>query len=164
MADFDGIVLRGDAWRGHDFGGARVAVIARGSEAARITPSVLRTAASVKVFQQAPDWVLPRVPGARLASRVGIVRHGVGRLHLRLRVRDPWTRRLLTPDQHFGGRAVRAGGDYYRALHHPKCTLVAWPVYAIVPGGVRTADGIEHRVDCIILGGSAGIAGEDFAA
>ena len=157
-------VLRGDAWREHDFHGERVAVIARGADAARIVPRVLRTARAVKVFQQEPDWLLPAVPGMGLAARLGLVRHGVGRLHLRLRVRDPWTRRLLTPEQFFGGRAVSASGAYDRALQHPNCTLVAWPVYAIVPGGVRTADGIEHRVDCIVLGSPSTFTGEDRAA
>jgi hypothetical protein len=28
---------------------------------------------------------------------------------------------------------------------------VHWPVYAIVEHGVRSAEGIEHRVDAIVL-------------
>lgn len=144
-------VLRGDAWRSHDFRDERVAVIARGAAAAKIVPIVARDARSVKVFQQAPDWLLPALPGAGLAARSRFVRERVGRVHLRLRIRDPWTRRLLTPARHYGGRSVARNSAYYRALQRPNCRLITWPVYAIAPGGVRTADGIEHRVDCIVL-------------
>ncbi|HSV40614.1 MAG TPA: hypothetical protein VLI04_17760, partial [Nocardioidaceae bacterium] len=72
------------------------------------------------------------------------------RLHLRFSVKDAWTRRLLTPGR-FGRRDVLVSAEFYRALEQPHCKLIAWPVYAIVPHGVRTAEGIEHRVDCIIL-------------
>ena len=39
------------------------------------------------------------------------------------------------------------------------CKLYAWPVYAIVEHGVRSAEGIEHRVDVIIVGEGVEIAG-----
>lgn len=133
-------------WRDHDFSGERVGVVADGDEAARIVPRLLRTAASVKVFQREPTWVLP-VP-------VPVARTLAARLNLRVSVKDPWTRRLLTPG-HFGRRGVTLSRRYYDALQRPNCKLVAWPVYAITEHGVRTAEGIEHRLDTVVIGTAA---------
>lgn len=161
-AAFRGEVICGDAWRGRDFHGLRVAVIAPAGEAAHIVPAVARSARAVKVFQDEPAWLLPALSPAAprlvsaataLVGRDRRVRSGVGRLHLRLRVKDPWLRRQLTPDARFGARRPAAGGAFYRALQQPNCRLLTWPVYAIVPAGIRTAEGIEHQVDCIVLGG-----------
>ncbi|AIY19357.1 FAD-dependent oxidoreductase [Pimelobacter simplex] len=147
---FRGEVLCGTAWRGRAFTGRSVAVIAPGREAAVIVPEVVRTARQVKVFQEEPDWLLPLpLPLPRVLARPA------ARLSLRLQVRDPWTRRRLTPDARFNRHRPRVDGRYYAALQEPHCTLISWPVYALVPGGVRSAEGIEHHVDCIILGESA---------
>jgi cation diffusion facilitator CzcD-associated flavoprotein CzcO len=151
VADFRGSVLIGDAWRGHDFTGERVAVIAPGRDAAHIVPALVRVACAVTVFQEDADWVLP--------VRLPVLRRPLARAHLRLRVRDPWTRRLLTPDRRFGRREpVSSGAGYYRAVQQPNCRLMTWPVYAIVADGVRSAEGIEHRVDCIVIGASSPFA------
>ncbi|THV11280.1 FAD-dependent oxidoreductase [Nocardioides caeni] len=147
---YDGQLLRGDEWRGRDFTGQSVAVIAHGHEAAAIVPEVARTARAVKVFQEEPDWLLPAT-----LPLPALLRRPVARLHLRLAVRDPWTRRRLTPDHRFNTRRPRTDGHYYAVLQQPHCTLISWPVYALVPGGVRSAEGIEHHVDCIILGTTA---------
>jgi cation diffusion facilitator CzcD-associated flavoprotein CzcO len=138
------ILLPEDEWCDHDFTGERVAVLADGDEAARIVPTLLRTAASVKLFQREPTWVLP------VAVPVPVVGRLAARLNLRASITDPWTRRLLTPRQ-FGRSDVALSRRYYRALRHPRCTLVAWPVYAITDQGIRTAEGIEHRVDTVVV-------------
>lgn len=150
VADFRGEVLRGTDWCTRDFTGQRVAVVAPGREAAQIVPEVAATARSVKVFQEEPDWVVPlRVPGGRR------VRVAAARLFLRSQVKDKWIRRLLTPDRRFGSRRVTASVGYYAALRRPNCKLINWPVYAFVAEGVRTAEGIEHHADCVILGPSS---------
>ncbi|RZQ65637.1 FAD-dependent oxidoreductase [Amycolatopsis suaedae] len=152
-ADFRGRLIEGTDWFGHDFTGQRVAVVAPGREAAQIVPEVAATALSVKVFQEEPDWVLPLpVPGPRA---VGVL---VARIFLRQQVKDPWIRRLLTPGR-FGSRRLATGPGYYGALRRPHCTLVTWPVYAFTAGGVRTAEGVEHRVDCVVLGPGSVFAG-----
>ena len=163
-AAFRGEVLTEDAWRGRDFGGLRVAVLASAEAAARIVPVVASTAAAVKVFQEQPALLLPALPPAtprlvrtasRLAARERHLRTGIGRLHLRVLIKDPWLRRQLTPDIRDSTRRPAAGSAYYRALQQPNCKLITWPVYAIVATGVRTAEGIEHEVDCIVLGSAA---------
>lgn len=150
MTRYDGELLRGSEWRGRAFTGLSVAVIAPGREAAVIVPELVRTARSVKVFQEEPDWLLPLPLPLPRALAVP-----AARLSLRLRVRDPWTRRRLTPDARFNRHRPRVDGRYYAALQEPHCTLISWPVYALVPGGIRSAEGIEHHVDCIILGTTA---------
>jgi len=131
-----------EEWRDHDFSGERVGVVADGDEAARIVPRVLRSATAVKVFQREPTWVLP-VP-------VPVVRRLAAKLNLRVSIKDPWTRRLLTPGR-FGRRDVTLSRRYYEALQRPNCKLVAWPVYAITEQGVRTVEGIEHRFDTVVV-------------
>jgi cation diffusion facilitator CzcD-associated flavoprotein CzcO len=139
-------LLSDDDWRDHDFSGERVGVIADGHTAARIVPRVLRSATSVKVFQREPTWVLPvRVP---LAGKVA------ARLNLRINVKDPWTRRRLTPGR-FGRQGVTLSRHYYDAIRHPDVTLVTWPVYAVTDDGVRTAEGIEHRLDTLVITATA---------
>ena len=140
VGEFGGELIVDGAWRDRDFAGLRVGVIAPGAEAARIVPRVLRSAAVVKVFQEAPA--------------LGYLQ----RVRLRLSVPDPWMRRQLTPDRFYGSRRATISGDYYRALKAPNCTLVTWPVYAIVPGGVRTAEGIEHGCDCVVVGETSAFA------
>ncbi len=132
-------VVDPEEWRGVDLDGLRVGVLVPAADAARIVPAVAARARSVKVFQDAPVWVAPvpvRVPA-------------LARVHLRLAVRDTWTRRLLTPGR-FGNRRVVVSHSYYRALQQPHCKLITWPVYAVVAQGVRTAEGIEHRMDVLI--------------
>lgn len=135
-------VLTGDEWRSADLSGLSVGVLMPPAQAVRIVPVVAGTARSVKIFQDSPVWVVPMaLPAARVAR--------LARMHLRLTVRDPWTRRLLTPGR-FGSREVVVSPSYYRALKQPHCKLIAWPVYAVNEYGVRTAEGIEHRVDVLI--------------
>lgn len=150
---FRGDLLRGDEWRFQDLRDRRVAIIASADQAARILPPVARTAASVKLFQSAATWVLP----VRLPVPPGPLRRAAARLHLRLAVDDPWLRRQLTPTGGDQPVAVRPG--FLAALGQPNCKLYTWPVYAICEHGVRSAEGVEHRVDVIIVGEGAEILG-----
>lgn len=147
VEDFRGDVICGHEWFSRDFTGQRVAVIGPGRDVAQIVPEVAATALAVKVFQEEPAWVLPMPvpgpPGLRLA---------VARAFLRRGVRDPWIRRQLTPHRRFGSRRLTTGVGYFGALRRPNCKLITWPVYAFVAEGVRTAEGIEHHVDCIVVG------------
>ncbi|MGI8492310.1 MAG: flavin-containing monooxygenase [Acidimicrobiales bacterium] len=74
-----------------------------------------------------------------------------GRAHLRAAVKDPWMRRQLTPDFRPGCKRTLTSSSYYRALQEPNCELVTWPIATLSPDGVRTSDGIEHAVDCIVF-------------
>ncbi len=75
----------------------------------------------------------------------------VAAAHLRLSVRDPWLRRQLTPEFRAGCKRMLVSNDYYPALQRENCSLVTWPIARIAPEGIRTAAGVEHRVDAIVF-------------
>lgn len=149
-------VHRTDFTPRHEFTGQRVAIIGSGAAAARLLPGIAAEAARVTVFQTEAVWVLPRVslPAATTLRRApqGLLRLAA-RVNLRVQVRDSWLRHRLTPDDTAG---VAVHNSYYRALRQPHCTLVTWPIARLVPLGVRTVDGIEHRVDAIVYADDAG--------
>ena len=41
--------------------------------------------------------------------------------------------------------------DYYPALQRDNCKLISWPIATLSPAGIRTSDGVEHHVDCIVF-------------
>ncbi len=84
-------------------------------------------------------------------SPVTSVVERVARRHLRAQVTDPWLRRQLTPDFRAGCKRMLVSNDYYPALQRDHAKLVTWPIARISPDGVRTADGIERRHDCIVF-------------
>jgi cation diffusion facilitator CzcD-associated flavoprotein CzcO len=75
----------------------------------------------------------------------------LGRAHLRREVKDPWLRRQLTPGFAPGCKRMLVSSDYYAALQRDNCKLIDWPIATLSPVGIRTADGIEHHLDCIVF-------------
>ncbi|KZS66355.1 flavin-containing monooxygenase [Mycobacterium pseudokansasii] len=75
----------------------------------------------------------------------------LGQAHLRARVKDPWLRRQLTPDFRPGCKRMLISSDYYPALQRDNCKLIDWPIATLSPVGIRTSDGIEHHLDCIVF-------------
>jgi cation diffusion facilitator CzcD-associated flavoprotein CzcO len=75
----------------------------------------------------------------------------LGKAHLRSQVKDPWLRRQLTPDFRPGCKRMLISSDYYPALQRDNCKLIDWPIATMSPVGIRTSDGIEHHLDCIVF-------------
>lgn len=75
----------------------------------------------------------------------------LGKLHLRTSVKDPWLRRQLTPSFTPGCKRMLISSDYYPALQRDNCKLIDWPIATLSPVGLRTSDGIEHHLDCIVF-------------
>jgi cation diffusion facilitator CzcD-associated flavoprotein CzcO len=183
---YQGIKIHSAKWNHDvDLTGKRVAVIGTGASAVQIIPELVKEAASVRVFQRTPGWVLPRlqfdtpgpakavfgkVPFAQsLVRRVVFAAHesialGVvwsspatkvveqaAHLQRRVQVSDPWLRRQLTPHHKIGCKRMLISNDYYRALQADNCKLITWPIATLSPAGIRTADGVEHRVDAIVF-------------
>ena len=76
----------------------------------------------------------------------------VGRLHLRLAVKDPVLRARLTPDYTLGCKRVLLSNNYYPALAQPNVELRATGVQSLRGRSLIGADGSEREVDTIILG------------
>ncbi|MCW2755758.1 MAG: hapE 2 [Marmoricola sp.] len=74
-----------------------------------------------------------------------------GKLHLRMRVKDRWLRRQLTPDFRAGCKRMLMSSDYLPALQAENCKLITWPIATITADGLRTSDGLEHHVDAIVF-------------
>lgn len=147
--EFRGRILHGTEWFENYYTDERVALLATGAEAAEILPELLHTAASVILFEESPTWVTPvRVPFGPL-SRL------TARAWLHLAVRDRWTRRQLTPDNRYDSTRVKVSPSYYAALQDPRTRLIHWPTYAISERGVRAVDGVEYRVDTIVIGATS---------
>ena len=79
------------------------------------------------------------------------VAEGIALAHLHQQVKDPWLRRQLTPNYRIGCKRVLLSSDYYPALQQPNCKLITWPIVRLSEGGVQTAEGVEHQVDCVVF-------------
>jgi cation diffusion facilitator CzcD-associated flavoprotein CzcO len=121
------------------------------------------------------QWLFEHVPGAHWLRRTGLywllesrvlgfafapkiapqlnqlIERIVGR-HLEASVADPALRARLTPSYRLGCKRVLISNDYYPALARDNVALVADPIAAIEPSGVRTQSGALHSVDAIIYG------------
>lgn len=75
----------------------------------------------------------------------------IAKAFLRHQVSDSWVRRQLTPQYRIGCKRLLISNDYYPALMRDNVKLYTWPIDKIVAGGIRTAEGIEHQVDCIVF-------------
>lgn len=88
-------------------------------------------------------------------QRAPFIAHGAARLTralwYRTQVRDPATRRALTPDYGLGCKRPSVSNSYLRTFNRPNVSLITTPIEAITPDGVRTADGRERPVDAIVL-------------
>jgi cation diffusion facilitator CzcD-associated flavoprotein CzcO len=186
LDSYAGRTILSSRWdRDYDVRGKHVAVIGTGASAVQIIPELVKTAASVKVFQRTPGWVLPRpdvaiprpvqelyarIPLTQRASRAALylghesmatglvwdspvttLIQKAALAHLRAQVRDPWLRRQLTPDFRAGCKRMLVSSDFYPALQRHNCKLITWPIATVSPAGIRTSDGVEHAVDCLVL-------------
>lgn len=66
-------------------------------------------------------------------------------------VRDPELRRRLTPNYRAACKRLVISNDFYDAIQHPNANLVDSPIERIEPEGVRTADGVLHDLDVLVL-------------
>ena len=119
-----------------------------------------------------PEWartLIQRVPGLQALRRRFIylytesltlmIRHPhtwgrIGWLlsssFMRSQLRDPVVRRKVWPDYTFGCKRILFSSAFLPALQRPNVEVVTDRVVGLTPHGVRTADGAEREVDCII--------------
>jgi cation diffusion facilitator CzcD-associated flavoprotein CzcO len=89
-----------------------------------------------------------------LLTRVAL--HKLGR-----EVKDPETRKKLTPDYKIGCKRVLISDEYYPAFNRPNVHLVTDGVCEITPTGVLTEDGVHRDVDCIVYATGFVVADSD---
>ncbi|WP_408899494.1 flavin-containing monooxygenase [Nocardioides sp. R1-1] len=83
-------------------------------------------------------------------------------LHLHHQVRDPELRAQLVPDYPLGCKRLLFSNDWYPALTRRHVDVVTDRIASVESTGVRTADGVLHPADVVILG--TGFAATEFLA
>jgi cation diffusion facilitator CzcD-associated flavoprotein CzcO len=76
----------------------------------------------------------------------------LARRQIRRQIDDSELRDKVTPRDELGCKRVMLTDDWYPALTCPNVELVTERIEAILPRGVRTADGAERPADVLILG------------
>ena len=119
-----------------------------------------------------PQWmrtVFASVPGVRALLRAGIywIHEGVGfamtkqprllkigelmgKWNIKRSIKDPELQRKLTPDYRAGCKRILNSDTYYRGIANPKAGVITERIERITPGGIVTADGVEHPVDVLV--------------
>ncbi|OBH83437.1 flavin-containing monooxygenase [Mycobacterium scrofulaceum] len=86
----------------------------------------------------------------------------LARSYLMRKVADPELRAKLTPDYPAGCKRPLMSREWYPTFALPNVTLETTAIAELTERGVRTADGVEHRVDTIIYG--TGFEAADYLA
>jgi hypothetical protein len=73
------------------------------------------------------------------------------RSHAKRQLFGDGLRVLLTPAYRMGCKRILLSNDFFPSLNRPNVRLVTTPVVGVVPNGLVTADGIEHRADVLIF-------------
>jgi cation diffusion facilitator CzcD-associated flavoprotein CzcO len=124
-------------------------------------------------------WLIENVPGLQALRRLLIfyfgeyltlmIRHPrtwgqIGRLQsslfMRSQLRDPDVRRKAWPDYTFGCKRILFSSEFLPTLQRANVGLVTDRIDGLTAGGVRTADGTEREVDCVIY--ATGFRTNDF--
>lgn len=73
------------------------------------------------------------------------------RANLEEHVTDPVLCEQLRPTYRAACKRLVASPDFYEKIQHPNASLVTSPIERIEPTGVRTADGVLHELDVLVL-------------
>lgn len=115
----------------------------------RATVLVIVAGAIRSRLQSSRRRPMPAALRRRIRRLPSSLERRAGNRHRRT-LNDPWLRRQLAPRK-LDHRVPVHSDDYYRALEAPNCRVITWPVARITDSGVRTCDGLEHRVDRIVV-------------
>ena len=86
----------------------------------------------------------------------------LARSYLMRKVADPELRAKLTPDYPAGCKRPLMSREWYPTFALPHVKLETTPIAELTESGVRTVDGVEHRVDTVIYG--TGFKAADYLA
>jgi cyclohexanone monooxygenase len=64
---------------------------------------------------------------------------------------DPVTRAKMLPNVPLGSQRPLFSNDFYPTFNRPNVALVTEPIERVIATGVKTADGVERKVDVVIL-------------
>ncbi len=75
----------------------------------------------------------------------------LSRDYLARKVKDPVLRERITPKFKFGCKRVLVSSDWYPMLQRDNVTLADQGITKITPTGIKTDDGVQHKLDVIIF-------------
>jgi cation diffusion facilitator CzcD-associated flavoprotein CzcO len=104
------------------------------------------------VVSAGTEFIIVVMP-LRFRRYPGVVR-AVERRNLRFlasQVKDPETRRKLTPRYGLGCKRPSVSNDYLRTFNRDNVELITDKIDRVTPTGIRLVDGSEHEVDALIL-------------
>lgn len=87
----------------------------------------------------------------RQAHRANRFAERLARAHLRKQVRDPETRRKLTPDYSFGCKRPTFSNNYFPTFNRPNVRLETTSIARVEPDRIVTTDGRETEIDTLLL-------------
>jgi cation diffusion facilitator CzcD-associated flavoprotein CzcO len=119
----------------------------------RLERSVYRTVPGAqRLVRTALYWGREAFAVGFLHPRLNRRAQALALAHLRRQVPDQALRAKLTPRYVMGCKRVLLSNDYYPALIRDNVDVVVEPISEVLPHGIVTDDGVEHRVDTIIFG------------
>lgn len=121
-------------------------VVAAVNAAGRALMDVAMVAPIVHVFARLPERVL-----VRLMPLYDSYCRTLYRLLLRAVVTDPQTRRALVPRYGIMAKRPVISSAFLTALNDPTTHLITTPVERVTADGIRTADGVDHPADLIVV-------------
>ncbi|MFI9504567.1 flavin-containing monooxygenase [Nocardia sp. NPDC052566] len=75
----------------------------------------------------------------------------ISKAQLRWQVRDPRVRAKLRPDYTLGCKRPSISNTYLATFNRPNVALETAPIETVTAHGVRTADGVSHPIDILVL-------------
>ena len=73
------------------------------------------------------------------------------RRHAKRQLGDDELRTRLTPSDRMGCKRILLSDDFYPSLNRANVQLVSAPITGVLPDGLVTADGVEHRADILVF-------------
>ena len=159
---FKGQLIPASEIKQHAFTEQRVAIIGTNQHTVTALESICQVAQSVYVFQNAPQFILPKTERGiqRLIQHPLVIKNRrlfntrikclLALRFLETQVQDPWLRHQLKPNSAADKLKFFKSDHYYHALQRDNCKLITWPIVKIREHDIQSLDGAEYPVDVII--------------
>lgn len=91
------------------------------------------------------------VPAFTIEPRLAAPARAAALANIRKGISDPALREAVTPQYQIGCKRILISNTYYPALDCDHVELVTDRIDSITPTGIRTADGTEREIDCLVV-------------
>ena len=115
--------------------------------------ALFRAVPAAQRLARAAQYVRHELYAVGMVREPGILRMAekLARLYVKRSVRDPALREALTPRYTLGCKRILLSNDYYPAVQRDNVAIITSPITRVTPNGVRCADGVERKLDVLIL-------------